>query len=166
MSSTAELFARHNLRLTPQRRALFEALEATRTHPTAEELYQLVKPLISHLSRATVYNTLETLCAVGLARKLPSSGCCRYDADTTEHMHLCFREDGSIQDVPGDLGLRLAGQLPRATIAEIEQRLGVRIDGVNVQLMARRRSPDRAVGEGAVACRGSAASGSIPGRGR
>lgn len=139
MSSTAELFAGHNLRLTPQRRALFDALAATRTHPTAEELFQFAKPCISHLSRATVYNTLETLCSVGLARKLPSNGCCRYDADTSEHMHVCFREDGSVQDVPGDLGLRLAGQLPRATIAEIEQRLGVRIDRINVQLMASRR---------------------------
>lgn len=139
MEGTRNLFEGHNLRCTPQRRALYEALLADASHPTAEELYRRVKPRIPRLSLATVYNTLETLCGCGLARKLPTNnGCCRYDADTSEHLHVCYRDDGVIRDVPAELGGRLTRQLPRSTIADIERTLGVEIDGISIQLLARR----------------------------
>ena len=86
------------------------------------------------------YNTLETLCGVGLARKLPSEGCCRYDADVSEHLHLWLREDGTIRDVPHELGDKLTRELPEAIIDEIARTLGVEIEGVNIQLLARRSS--------------------------
>lgn len=138
MPSTCELFAGHNIRCTTQRQALYEALAATDSHPTAEELYRWVKARTNRLSRATVYNTLETLCRAGLARKLPSDGCYRYDADVSDHLHLWLREDGSIRDVPQELGEKLTRELPQAIIAEIGRRLGVEIEGVNIQLLARR----------------------------
>jgi Fe2+ or Zn2+ uptake regulation protein len=139
MSSIRELFAGRRLRCTAQRRALYEALLRDNNHPTAEELYRQVKLQISHLSLATVYNTLEALCKVGLARKLPTNnGRCRYDADTREHLHVCFRDNGVIEDVPEELGDRLIRQLPRSVISRIEHELGVEVDGLNVQLLVRR----------------------------
>ena len=142
MPGTRELFARHQLRCTMQRRALYETLLRNKNHPTAEELFREVKPLTAHLSRATVYNTLETLCHVGLVRKLPSNiGSCRYDADTSEHLHVCFRENGEIRDVPDALGDRLADQVARSIIAEIESAMGIEVDGINIQLMVRRAEP-------------------------
>jgi Fur family peroxide stress response transcriptional regulator len=139
MASTRDLFAGRKLRCTAQRRALYEALVRHKGHPTAEELYFTVRPHISRLSLATVYNTLEALCKVGLARKLPTNnGCCRYDADTREHLHVCFRDNGTIQDVPDTLGARLMQQLPRSVIAQIERELDVEVDGLNIQLLARR----------------------------
>ncbi len=140
VSTTRELFAGHRIRCTPQRRALYEALLGTKSHPTAEELYRIVKPATERLSRATVYNTLEMLCEAGLARKLPSNrGCCRYDADLSEHLHICFREDGSIRDLPDDLGEKLIRHISQDVIAEIEGRLGIGIDGISIQLLARRQ---------------------------
>ena len=140
MPNTRELLAHHRIRCTAQRRALYEALVAGKSHPTAEELYRSVKPGTTGLSRATVYNTLETLCDAGLARKLPSNhGCCRYDADVSEHLHVSFREDGSIRDVPVELGVKLTRELPHHVIAEIEDRMGVKIEGINIQLVAHRR---------------------------
>src|SRR5688572_10620027 len=59
---TRELFAQHGLRCTRQRQTLFETLRACRCHPTAEELYRML-PCSGGMSRATVYNTLETLCS-------------------------------------------------------------------------------------------------------
>jgi len=138
--NTRELLANHHIRCTAQRRALYEALVADKSHPTAEELYRSVKPGTMGLSRATVYNTLETLCDAGLARKLPSSnGCCRYDANVSEHLHVSFREDGSIRDVPVELGVKLTRELPHHVIAEIERRMGVKIEGINIQLVANHR---------------------------
>ena len=140
VSTTRELFAGHSIRCTSQRRALYEALLGTKSHPTAEELYRIVKPTTQRLSRATVYNTLEMLCEAGLARKLPSNrGCCRYDADVRDHLHICFREDGAIRDLPDDLGEKLIRHISKDVIAEIEGRMGIGIDGISVQLQARRK---------------------------
>ncbi len=140
VSTTRELFAGHSIRCTSQRRALYEALLGTKSHPTAEELYRIVKPTTQRLSRATVYNTLEMLCEAGLARKLPSNrGCCRYDADVSEHLHICVREDGAIRDLPDDLGEKLIRHISKDVIAEIEGRMGIGIDGISVQLQARRK---------------------------
>jgi Fe2+ or Zn2+ uptake regulation protein len=141
-----EVFAECHLRCTAQRRAIYEALHGDNSHPTAEELYRRVKPQMRRLSLATVYNTLEALCKVGLARKLPTNnGRCRYDADTSEHLHVCFREDGVIEDVPDELAERLIEQLPRSTLARIERELDVEVDGLNLQLLVRRTPPGPAI---------------------
>jgi Fur family peroxide stress response transcriptional regulator len=162
---TRELFANHNLRCTRQRLALFQTLRACKTHPTADELYRMVQhdgspeddalpargsngscsraagsavSFTGRLSRATVYNTLEALCRAGLVRKLPTTnGCWRFDADTSEHPHVKFRNSQEIRDVPSDLGHRLVSSLPRHLVNEIEHAMGVKIDGVNIQLLAR-----------------------------
>jgi Fur family ferric uptake transcriptional regulator len=116
--------------------ALYDALRKTTSHPTAEELFRMVQPATKRLSRATVYNTLEALCKAGLARQLPmTNGCCRYDADTSEHLHVRFRDKCEIRDVPVDLGQRLLDNLPSDVLADIESRMGIKIDGVNIQLM-------------------------------
>ncbi len=102
--TTRDLFARHNLRCTTQRRALYETRCEQPDHPTAEELFRLVRPHIARLSLATVYNTLEALCREGLARRLPTgNGCCRYDADTSDHLHVRFRETVSVAAMRGVL---------------------------------------------------------------
>ena len=108
MISTRELFAQHQLRCTQQRMAVYETLRASDAHPTAEELFRLVKPKTDKLSLATVYNTLDALCEAGLVRRMPTTnGCCRYDADTSEHLHIRFRDTSQIRDVPQHLSERL-----------------------------------------------------------
>ncbi len=143
MESTRSLFHKMRLRCTAQRLALYEALRASRCHPTAEELYHLARDHVDRLSLATVYNTLDLLCEAGLARKLPThNGCCRYDADTSEHLHVCFRETSELRDVPERLGRRLLENLPRDVLGEIEHELGLVIDGVTIQLHASRPAGD------------------------
>ena len=141
--TTRELFARHKLRCTAQRLALYEALRGCKTHPTAEELYQRVRQAHGSISLATVYNTLEALCNAGLAQKLPTTnGCCRYDGDTSDHLHLRLRDTAEVCDVPAELGERLQAAIPDEVLAEVEDELGVSIERVRIQLIGRRR-PDR-----------------------
>jgi Fur family peroxide stress response transcriptional regulator len=129
------LFARHRIRCTRQRLAVYETLRAARCHPTAEQLHQMVRPSVGGLSLATVYNTLDVLVQSGLCRRMPTTdGCCRYDADTSEHLHLRDRFSGQILDGPPDLSEALVRRLPSAVLREIEERFGVRICGVSVQL--------------------------------
>ena len=94
---TRNLFTQHSLRCTTQRVALFDTLCACKSHPTAEELFSMVKPKMESLSLATVYNTLDALCEVGLAQKLPTpNGTSRYDADMSEHLHVRIKDTGDI----------------------------------------------------------------------
>jgi Fur family transcriptional regulator, peroxide stress response regulator len=140
LASTRELFKRHNLRCTRQRLALFEALRNCMTHPTAEELYRMVQSKAGGLSRATVYNTLDSLCQAGLARRMATTnGCCRYDADTSEHLHFRCRETSEIHDVPSALSQQLIQKLPRQVLHDIEKCMGVQIEGVSIQLLGTKR---------------------------
>ena len=144
IAATKALLAHHGLHCTRQRAALYETLEAAKSHPTAEELYRHVKRSGGESpSLATVYSTLETFCRVGLARKVPTvGGSCRYDATTAEHVHV-RSGSGEIQDVPPELGRRLLASLSPQVIREIERSLDVRIDAVDVQLLAQPTSRAR-----------------------
>ncbi len=134
---TRELFAQHGLRCTRQRQTLFETLRACRCHPTAEELYRML-PCSGGMSRATVYNTLETLCSAGLVHRLPTAnGCCRFDADTSDHLHVRVG-DSTITDVPTELGERLVESIPPEALRAIERALDIKIERVNIQLVAQR----------------------------
>ncbi|MCB9837808.1 MAG: transcriptional repressor [Phycisphaeraceae bacterium] len=143
MSDTRTLFKRKGLRCTRQREAIFETLSMCELHPTAEELFWMVReqrPGLG-LSLATVYNTLEALCGATLCRKLPptrSDAGARYDADLHEHLHLST-EDGRVLDVPDDLGAKLIESVPRALLDSIEQRMGVRIHAVRIGLFGESR---------------------------
>lgn len=141
LDGTRELFTRHGIRWTRQREVLYETLAASKTHPTSEELFDTVtargapEPGEVH-SLATVYNTLDTFVASGLARRIAcAAGPARYDADMSEHAHLTTT-DGRIHDLPDDLSARLLDQVPPSLLGEIERRLGVRVEGISVQVIA------------------------------
>ncbi|MGP1310342.1 MAG: Fur family transcriptional regulator [Phycisphaerales bacterium] len=137
----AALFADRGLRCTRQRQEVYAALAATTAHPTAEELHRLVLAGAGEtpdeaVSLATVYNTLEALTQSGLVRKIPTpEGGARYDADTSDHMHVMLA-GGSVRDVPADLGRRFLEHIPPALVDELERRMGVRVRRVSVSVVA------------------------------
>jgi Fe2+ or Zn2+ uptake regulation protein len=144
MTATRDLFARHALRCTRQREAIYHALASTDTHPTAEELFVLVRRADPSVSLATVYNTLEAFVRRGLARRLTGvpgerpggAAPARYDADTRDHIHF-VAADGRVRDVPSDLSRRLVECLPPDLVDELERRMGVRVDRVRIELAGR-----------------------------
>lgn len=141
---TRELFAAHDLRCTPQRKVLYEALCGCPDHPTVEELHQRVAQHHDmSISLATVYNTMEVLCKAGLAKRLPTdNGSCRYDADTGEHLHVRFVDTAEILDVPSELSEKILGCLRKNLLEQVRQQLGVDIESVSIQLLARRNGHD------------------------
>ncbi len=145
-SSLREVFARHGLRCTRQREVLYEVLAECRSHPTAEDLFHMAAARTAMpgccdgsaepMSLATVYNTLDALVAAGLARRIACPcGPARFDADMSEHAHVATA-DGRIADLPPDLSERLLRNVPQGLIAEIERRLGARVLGLSVQVVA------------------------------
>jgi Fe2+ or Zn2+ uptake regulation protein len=133
-----ELFRAHTLRCTRQRELIYRALEASRSHPTAEDVFQSVRAGDDSLSLATIYNTLDAFSAAGLVQRLPSaspSGPSRYDADRTPHVHVHLA-DGRVIDLPTDLGDRLLAGLSPALLAEVEQRIGITLGKVSIDITA------------------------------
>lgn len=81
-------------RMTPQRIAICKILAESPDHPSAQMVYDMLKPKYPSLSLTTVYNTLETLVGLGVISPRHGSGDAptRYDANTTPHAHLqCIR---------------------------------------------------------------------------
>ncbi len=129
-----EIFHKRDLRCTRQRELVYSALAATKSHPTAEELFDSVHTLDGAISLATVYNTLEILQEAGLCRRLPSaSGPARFDADMTDHVHITTPK-GEVIDLPDDLSRRLLDSLPSGVIADLERRTGMSLVGMSLHV--------------------------------
>lgn len=130
------LFARHELRCTTQRRALYKALAASTCHPTADQLFYEVSGNIPGMSLATVYNTLEAFCQAGLAQKLPGvGGSIRYDAMVHNHLHTRCQKSGAVHDVPDALGKKVLRSIQRIILNQIESEMGFKIDHIKIELV-------------------------------
>lgn len=93
----------HGLRVTPQRRAIIQALQESQPHPTAEQIFARVRAVMPDLSHATVYNTLRELAAIGVLRELDLGlRERRYEINPLNHAHLVCVRCGCIEDVPYD----------------------------------------------------------------
>lgn len=76
--------AKHNLRMTGQRMAIFEAVFKEASHFTAEELLEKARIIDRTVSRATVYRTLPILVESGLAREVDIGTNLKYYMPNTE----------------------------------------------------------------------------------
>ncbi|WP_437959067.1 transcriptional repressor [Sorangium sp. So ce119] len=89
------------LKLTPQRLAIVRELAADPTHPTAQELFERLRPALPTMSFATVYNTLDALASAGLCVALSlSPGASRFDPNMAAHHHAVCDRCGLVRDVP------------------------------------------------------------------
>jgi Fe2+ or Zn2+ uptake regulation protein len=132
-----------DLRLTRQRREVYDALMEQRDHPTATELFIRVKERMPTISLATVYNCLETLAGAGLIKQVnldraPS----RYCPNLDDHGHFHCTACGSIKDVEfKDPEHQNRMRLPRGSVVS---HIDVAIKGLcpECAAAARKRKPD------------------------
>ena len=113
-------------RLSPQRRVVAEVLAGEHVHLSAEQVHTQARERLPEISRATVYNTLNELVALGEVLEIaPTGGPKRYDPNArTAHDHLVCDVCHAIRDVP-----RRCGQRPSVA----EQDLGgYRVTDVDV----------------------------------
>jgi len=90
-------------RVTPQRRAIIQALVKNHSHPTAEQVLTHVRSGMPNISPATVYNTLHELVDIGVLQELDLGlGEKHYDVLPAAHAHLVCLGCGRIEDVPYD----------------------------------------------------------------
>jgi Fur family ferric uptake transcriptional regulator len=87
--------------MTRQRRVILEELRKVKTHPTADEVYEMVRLRIPHISLGTVYRNLEILSQNGYAMQLDMCGSqMRFDGNAQNHYHTRCTKCGKIDDLP------------------------------------------------------------------
>ncbi len=83
-----------------KREAIYNALRATKEHPSAEMLHNTLKSLYPDLSLGTVYRNLALFVGDGSAICVGTvAGQERYDADTRPHAHFVCERCGRVLDV-------------------------------------------------------------------
>lgn len=82
-----------------QRACILEYLKHTTAHPTAEEIYQELKPELPNLSLATVYRNCSKLAELGALIRLDAGGKTHFDADISDHQHFVCSKCGKVYDM-------------------------------------------------------------------
>jgi len=105
-------------KVTPQRLAVYQALEADTSHPSADAIYERVRKLMPTVSLATVYKTLNELVALGELRRFDVAGVSHFDTRTDPHAEVVCLNCNLIMDIdlatrpstPSVPGFQIVGQ--------------------------------------------------------
>lgn len=88
------------MRMTRQRRIILEELRNTRTHPSADEVYERVRRRLPRISLGTVYRNLDVLSQSGVILRMDGAGQQRrFDATTDPHYHIRCTGCGRVDDL-------------------------------------------------------------------
>ena len=91
------------LRKTPERFEILRAALECKGHFDVYRLYNALESRGYHVSRATIYSTLELLCSSGVVRKLLfDTHQARYEMAELTHSHLVCTECGEIREIDLD----------------------------------------------------------------
>jgi Fur family ferric uptake transcriptional regulator len=93
-----------NMRLTTQRQIILEELGKVTSHPTANEVYDMVRKRLPRIGLGTVYRNLELLAESGIILKLEVGGTQkRFDATVSPHYHIRCSSCGKVDDIEMDV---------------------------------------------------------------
>ncbi len=83
----------NNLKITPQRIAIYRGLKGAKDHPSADTIYKKVRKTLPNISFDTVYRTLVTFSKIGLIHIVEGYGDSkRFDPNLDTHHHTrCVR---------------------------------------------------------------------------
>ena len=109
-------------RFSKKRQAIYDALCSTVEHPSAEMVYQALKPVYPDLSLGTVYRNIKGMLESGDVVCVGSvDGCDRYDASIDPHAHMVCCRCGAVVDM----------EIPRELEAQchrLEEQNGIRLE--------------------------------------
>ena len=99
LSNFKDVLRKEGLKITPQRIAVLDEIVKDKGHRESEDVYMAIKTRKTHVSRATVYRTLDILVQHGFARKLNlGDGRARYEPkiNSPHHDHIICNNCGKI----------------------------------------------------------------------
>jgi Fur family ferric uptake transcriptional regulator len=90
-------------RMTNQRKVIMDVLKGVNTHPTADQVYEMVRKRLPKISLGTVYRNLEILSDLNMIQKIEVGGTQkRFDGNVENHYHVRCRICGRVEDLPTD----------------------------------------------------------------
>jgi len=114
------LLKENKMRMTRQRKIILEELRKVKTHPSADEIYEMVRLRLPRISLGTVYRNLEILSELGEIQKLQLSGALkRFDWDTSKHYHIRCVRCNRVDDAPIAPLNQIEDELYESTVFEI-----------------------------------------------
>lgn len=94
------MFPPSTMRLTKQRQLILDELCNLTSHPTADELYYLLRKKMPKISLGTVYRNLDLLSEQGVIQKLDVGGTQkRFDGNAATHYHVRCIKCGRVDDL-------------------------------------------------------------------
>lgn len=100
MEQTKDYLSSHGIRPSAQRMAIMDYLLSHKTHPTVEEIYTALLPLLPTLSKTTLYNTLKLFSDKKVALMLNiDEHTTRFDGDVKPHAHFQCQVCGRVYDI-------------------------------------------------------------------
>ncbi len=88
-------------RFSRQRQLILDTVCSLHCHPTADDIYSIVKNRIPGISLGTVYRNLNVLAEEGLIQKISLGKLTeRYDARVEPHYHMVCLKCGRVVDIP------------------------------------------------------------------
>ena len=98
-----EICRQHHLKITPQRTSVYRAVMNAVNHPSADDIFQIVKHEYPNISFDTVNRTLITFTQIGLLTVTESyKGARRFDPNVEDHHHMHCLKCGRIVDFMSD----------------------------------------------------------------
>jgi Fur family peroxide stress response transcriptional regulator len=117
-----ENFMRAEGLLTSYRRVVLEVLRGTESHPTAAEVFRIVRRRKPGVAYATIYNSLNWLESRGMIARVDfAEEAARYDPIIDRHDHLVCDRCGLLRDVNLPLPARLLGRASRGVAFRVER---------------------------------------------
>ncbi|MGL5438998.1 MAG: Fur family transcriptional regulator [Filifactoraceae bacterium] len=103
-----------------QREEVRKAIMMNKVHPTADEVYSIVRKTNPNISLGTVYRNLNKLAEHGVIRKIEMpNGSDRFDGMMEPHYHVVCTECGNIHDVELSILDNLAEAVRKSTGAKL-----------------------------------------------
>ena len=108
------------VRHSETRDIIYNYLYERKAHPSAEMIYNDLKPILPNLSLKTVYTNLRFFEERGQVIRVANvNGIERYDANCEEHVHLVCGECGAVVDIM-DADIKKAKKACQAGQAKIK----------------------------------------------
>jgi len=118
------------MRYSRQREMVLQAVIGNQEHPTADQIYKIVRKRDPKISLGTVYRNLNQLSEVGELLRIPvSDGKDRFDYNQRSHYHLKCTKCGAFTDLPQGVNNSID-----LLLADIKDQTGMNVNPERIQL--------------------------------
>jgi Fur family transcriptional regulator, peroxide stress response regulator len=107
-------------RRTVQRDAIINVLRSTKSHPTAEWVYEKARELVPDISLGTVYRNLSSMRQEGKILAIEQAGAeARFDGNPANHYHFRCEACGGVFDIDEPVDIDIDRRVTKSTGFEV-----------------------------------------------